>query len=88
MNMNMMCTRCKKRMAVVYLSYGDKTGQSQGNQALCLKCAKELNIQPFKEMLDKMGVSDEDPDVEIIIDSLLEIQRKLCMEMFDLADII
>ena len=62
MNMNMMCTRCKKRMAVVYLSYGDKNGQSQGNQALCLKCAKELNIQPFKEMLDKMGVSDEDLD--------------------------
>ena len=33
MNMNMMCTRCKKRMAVVYLSYGDKTGQSQGNHS-------------------------------------------------------
>jgi len=58
MNMNMMCTRCKKRMAVVYLSYGDKSGQ--GSQALCLKCAKELNIQPFKDMMDKMGISDED----------------------------
>ena len=59
MNMNMMCTRCKKRMAVVYLSYGDKNGPN-GNQALCLKCAKELNIQPFKDMMDKMGISDED----------------------------
>jgi len=58
MNMNMMCTRCKKRMAVVYLSYGDKNGQ--GSQALCLKCAKELNIQPFKDMMDKMGISDEE----------------------------
>ncbi|MBR5559640.1 MAG: ATP-dependent Clp protease ATP-binding subunit [Oscillospiraceae bacterium] len=54
----MMCTRCKKRMAVVYLSYGDKNGQ--GSQALCLKCAKELNIQPFKDMMDKMGISDEE----------------------------
>ena len=59
MNMNMMCTRCKKRMAVVYLSYGDKNGPN-GNQALCLKCAKELNIQPFKDMMDKMGISDEE----------------------------
>ena len=58
MNMNMMCTRCKKRMAVVYLSYGDKSGQ--GSQALCLNCAKELNIQPFKDMMDKMGISDEE----------------------------
>ena len=62
MNMNMMCTRCKKRMAVVYLSYGDQNGQAKGNQALCLKCAKELNIQPFKEMMDKMGISDEELD--------------------------
>ena len=45
-------------------------------------------LEAYERLRGRLGVSDEDPDVEIIIDSLLEIQRKLCMEMFDLADII
>ena len=45
-------------------------------------------LEAYERLRDRLGVTDEDRDVEIIIDSLLEIQRKLCMEMFDLADII
>ena len=45
-------------------------------------------LEAYERLRGRLGVADEDPDVEIIIDSLLEIQRKLCMEMFDLADII
>ena len=45
-------------------------------------------LEAYERLRGRLGVVDEDPDVEIIIDSLLEIQRKLCMEMFDLADII
>lgn len=49
----------------------------------------------YQEMLDayerlrgRLGVEDEDIDVEIIIDSLLDIQRELCLEMYDLASIL
>ena len=45
-------------------------------------------LEAYERLRGRLGVEDEDPDVEIIIDSLLEIQRKLCMEMFDLAGII
>ena len=45
-------------------------------------------LEAYERLRGRLGVADEDPDVEIIIDSLLEIQRKLCMEMFDLAAII
>ena len=45
-------------------------------------------LEAYERLRGRLGVADEDPDVEIIIDSLLEIQRKLCMEMFDLAGII
>ena len=45
-------------------------------------------LEAYERLRGRLGVADEDPDVEIIIDSLLDIQRKLCMEMFDLADII
>ena len=45
-------------------------------------------LEAYERLRGRLGVEDEDPDVEIIIDSLLEIQRKLCMEMFDLGSII
>ena len=45
-------------------------------------------LEAYERLRGRLGVADEDPDVELIIDSLLDIQRKLCMEMFDLADII
>ena len=56
--MNFMCSRCKKRMAVVFMTRleGDKTV----NEGLCLKCAKELGIQPVNEMMEKMGITDDE----------------------------
>ena len=41
--MDMMCTRCKKRLAVVFMTRldGDKTV----NEGLCLRCAKELGLK-------------------------------------------
>ena len=45
-------------------------------------------LEAYERLRGRLCVADEDPDVEIIIDSLLEIQRKLCIEMFDLASII
>ena len=59
MNMKL-CSRCKKNPAVIYISKieGDKTTQ----EGLCIKCAMELNIGPIKDMLSKMGITDEDID--------------------------
>lgn len=54
----MICSRCKKRMAVVYVSR-QENGQTI-NEGLCLKCAKELNIPQITEMTEKMGITDED----------------------------
>jgi len=36
-----------------------ENGEMQ-NKGLCLKCAKELNIPQVREVMDKMGISDED----------------------------
>ena len=56
--MNMLCTQCKTRMAIIFLAHMEN-GEMQ-NKGLCLKCAKELNIPQVREVMDKMGVSDED----------------------------
>lgn len=38
----------------------DPNGQSSHNEGLCLKCARELNIRPVTDMIEKMGLSDEE----------------------------
>ena len=39
-------------------------------------------LAAYERLRDRLGVVDEDADVEQIIDSLLSIQRTLCIEMF------
>ena len=60
MDKSMMCSRCKKRPAVVFISKinGDETTQ----EGLCLKCAMEMNIGPIKQMMEKMGITEDDVD--------------------------
>lgn len=45
-------------------------------------------LDAYARLRDRLGVVDEDADVEIIIDSLLAIQQRLCREMFELANIV
>ncbi len=56
----MLCSRCKKRPAVVFVTKieNDETV----NEGLCIKCAKELNIKPISQMIEQMGVTDEELD--------------------------
>ncbi len=56
--MNMVCTRCKKRPAVVFIS--TMQGDEKKNEGLCLKCAKELGVPQVSEYLNQLGISEED----------------------------
>ena len=55
-----LCSRCKKNVAVVFITRLDNNGQGGHNEGLCLKCARELNIRPVTDMIEKMGLSDEE----------------------------
>ena len=55
-----MCSRCGKNVAVVFITKME--GNETKNEGLCLKCARELHIKPVDEMMEKMGISDEDLD--------------------------
>ncbi len=54
------CARCKKNMAVIFISKIE-SGETV-NEGLCLKCARELHIKPVDDIMAKMGISDEDLD--------------------------
>jgi len=52
------CTRCKKNVAVVFV-----TKIEEGNtvsEGFCLKCAKEMGLKPIDDMIKRMGLSEEE----------------------------
>ena len=53
-----LCSRCKKNVAVVFISKMD--GDHTINEGLCLKCAKDLGLPQVDDMMKRMGISDED----------------------------
>ena len=55
---NVMCTRCHQRPAVIFMSRYENG--KLVNEGLCLQCARELGIPQVRELIDKMGISDEE----------------------------
>ncbi|MGN0532786.1 MAG: ATP-dependent Clp protease ATP-binding subunit [Eubacterium sp.] len=53
-----MCSRCGKRPAVIFIQKME--GDSVTPEGLCIKCARELNVGSINQMIDKMGISDEE----------------------------
>ena len=56
-----MCTKCKKNVAVVFI-----TKMENGvtlNEGYCLKCARSLGIPQIDQAVKQMGMSEEDLDL-------------------------
>ena len=73
MDKNMLCSRCKKRLAVIYMTRLEN-GQTI-SEGLCLKCAKELGLKPVDDLMNKMGLSEEDLDK--VSDQMMEAMGDL-----------
>lgn len=68
----LMCSRCKKRPAVVFISQMNAADPSQKhNEGLCLVCAKELGISQVDDYMKSMGISEE--EVQAMSDQLMEL---------------
>ncbi len=62
-----MCSKCKKRPAVVFIT--SMHGNEKKNEGLCLTCAKEMNIPQVAEYMEKLGISDE--EIEQLSDQMM-----------------
>ncbi len=73
MNNKMICSKCKKRPAVIFVSRvdGDKTTQ----EGYCIKCASELNIGPIKQMMQSMGITED--DIEAVSEQFGDMMENL-----------
>ena len=56
-----MCTKCKKNIAVIFISKIEN-GVTM-NEGYCLKCARSLGIPQIDEAVRQMGISEEDLDM-------------------------
>ncbi len=74
-----LCARCGKNMAVVFITRIEN-GESH-NEGLCLKCARALHIKPVDEVMERMGITDED------LDSITGDMQELLRSAEDLADL-
>ncbi len=74
----MMCSKCKKRPAVVFVS---QSADAQKTEGYCLVCAKELGIKPVNDLMEKMGITEE------MMESMEhEINDLMSMNMLDVVD--
>lgn len=64
-----MCSNCKKRPAVVFITamHGNETR----NEGLCLTCAREKKIPQVQEYMDRLGISDE--EIEQLSDQMMDM---------------
>ncbi len=64
-----LCSRCKKRPAVVFIT--SMHGNEKKNEGLCLMCAKEMNIPQVADYMSQLGISDD--DLEQMSDQMMEL---------------
>ena len=72
--MLMICSRCKTRQAIIQVV--DPNSTNKEPQWLCVECIKELEIKPFANMFEKMGITDDD----------IQTANEQLMEIFDSED--
>ena len=66
----MICCKCQKRPAVVFVSNNKQDEQPKG---YCLVCAKDLGIKPVEDIMKRMGISPDDLEaVQEQMDSIME----------------
>lgn len=74
----MLCTRCKKRAAVVFITA--MQGDEKRNEGLCLVCAKELGIPQVREYMEQMGIDDD--NVEEFADEMTDFTEAIDGDSF------
>ncbi|WP_395151391.1 AAA family ATPase [uncultured Allofournierella sp.] len=77
----MLCVRCKKRTAIVFVQRMENGQPKQ--EGYCLTCARELGIKPVDDLMKQFGVTDNDLEsMEERMNSFMEEAGENGMPMF------
>ncbi len=82
----MLCERCKKRPAMIYMQVTEN-GETK-SKGYCLTCAKEMGIKPVDDMLKQMGIGEKELEaMENQLESFME-ENEGNEDMFNIAKMI
>ncbi len=86
---NMVCTRCQKRPAMIFVQRIENGQPKQ--DGYCLHCARELHIRPVEELMKRFGLSDQDMDnmedrMDNMLDEMGEGENPLSLMMMQQQD--
>ena len=73
----MLCYMCNKRPASVFISNDSGSPQTRG---LCIFCAKKMGIKPVNDIMEQMGITDE--NLESLQDQIDEMMENGSAEEF------
>lgn len=73
-----LCSRCHKNPAVVFVTKVE--GEKTSMEGLCLPCAKELNLAPVNQMMEQLGISEDE------LNNFSEQMADFMGEFEDMAD--
>ena len=76
-----MCSRCGERPAVVFIQKME--GDEVHPEGLCIPCARELNVGPINQMIEKLGISDE--EIEAASEQMAQFMEN--MEDFNFGEL-
>ena len=76
-----LCSRCGKRPAIIFVQKMENDQVTP--EGLCVQCAKELNIGPVRQMIDQLGLRDE--DLEAASEQMTQFMEN--MDDFDFGDL-
>ncbi len=76
-----MCSRCGKRPAVVFIQKME--GDEVKPEGLCIPCARELNVGPINQMIEKLGISEE--EIEAASEQMAQFMEN--MDDFNFGDL-
>ncbi len=68
----LLCSKCKKRPAVVFVS--SFNGDGKQNEGYCLSCAKAMNIPQVSDYLKSIGINDE--ELEEFSDQMMDFMQE------------
>ena len=67
----MVCVRCQKRPAIIFIQRMENGQMKQ--EGYCLHCAREMHIKPVDDLMKQFGMSDQDLDnMESRMESMME----------------
>ena len=55
-----LCSKCHERPAVIFIQRIENGKTTP--EGLCIRCAMEMNIGPIKQMMENMGITEDDLD--------------------------